>query len=218
MTGSVVDPERALAIVHAPAGCRPALTALFALDERLAGIVAATTEPTIGLIRLAWWRESLERLDRETPPAEPLLQALAALLPLGLTGAGLSEIEDGWAALLDGDMDDEALARHARQRGGCLFTLAARILGDGTIPVAAAGQGWALADLGHRHSAPDVQARARSAAAAILDALPIETWPKALRPLGMLAVLARKDAVPGPRRQGSPKRLLRMLAMRLTGR
>ena len=87
----LADPERALAIAYAPAEHRPALTALFALDERLAGIVAATTEPTIGLIRLAWWRESLEKLDREPPPAEPLLQALASLLPLGLTGVALKD-------------------------------------------------------------------------------------------------------------------------------
>jgi phytoene synthase len=214
----IADPERALAIAYAPAACRPALTSLFALDERLAGIVAATTEPTIGLIRLAWWRESLERLDREAPPAEPLLQTLATLLPLGITGAALSEIEDGWAALLDGDLDDEALMRHARQRGGSLFALAATLLGDPTTPVATAGEGWALADLGHRHSRPDVRSRARAKASEILAVMPA-IWPKALRPLGMLAVLARADAeLGGARRQGAPGRLLRMLALRLTGR
>jgi len=137
---------------------------------------------------------------------------------MGLTGVALSEIEDGWAALLETDLDDSALARHA-QRGSNLFALAARILGDPATPVAAAGEGWALADLGHRHSAPDVQKRARQKARGILAVAPIAIWPKRLRPLGMLAVLARKDAAHNDgRRQGAPGRLLRMLALRLTGR
>jgi len=211
------DPERALAVAYAPATVRPALTCLFALDERLAGIVAATTEPTIGLIRLAWWREALERLDREDPPAEPLLQALAELRPLGVSGQALSEIEDGWAALLEGDADDAAMARHATARGATLFVLAGRLLQADPDPrLAAAGQGWALADLGHRHSSADVRERARTKARATF---PRTGWPKALRPLGMLATLARADAgVSGTRRQGAPGRLLRMLALRLTGR
>jgi len=210
-----------LAVAHAPAALRPALTTLFALDERLAGIVAATTEPTIGLIRLAWWREALERLDREEAPAEPLLQALASLLPIGVSGRELSEIEDGWAALLEGEADDAAMDRHAQARGATLFRLAGRLLGsvESDARLVDAGAGWALADLGHRHSDPDVRGRARAKALIALGSLPRAIWPRQIRPLGMLATLARADAsTAGARHQGAPGRLLRMLALRFTGR
>jgi len=98
---TIADPERALTLTYAAADRRAALTALWHLDERLAGVVRNTKEDRLGAIRLAWWREALARLDEAPAPAEPLLQELAAtLLPLGLRGAELGTIADGWAALL----------------------------------------------------------------------------------------------------------------------
>jgi phytoene synthase len=59
--------------------------------------VAGTTEPMIGEIRLAWWREACEGLDAGRVPAQPLLQLAAdALLPAGIAGAELAAIEDRW--------------------------------------------------------------------------------------------------------------------------
>ena len=216
----VVDPERALAVSYAPVRFRAALTALFALDERLGGIVATTSEPMIGLMRLAWWREALERLDQAPAPAEPLLGELQRhVLLRGVTGAALSEIEGGWAALLEDEPASEAVERHGRERGGELFTLAATILGTTDPRLADAGAGWALADLGHRHSSAEMRALARTRATALLDDLFGRRWPGPARPLAMLAVLARRDARADlERRQGSPARLARMLALRLTGR
>jgi hypothetical protein len=43
-------------------------------------------------------------------------------------------------------------------------------------------------------------------------------WARIARPLAALFVLARRDAAATLRVQGSPARLLRMLALRLTGR
>lgn len=220
MTAQVTDPERALAVAYAPAKARPALAALFALDERMGGIVATTTEPMIGLMRLAWWREALEKLDRDPAPAEPLLREIAdQILPHGVLGATLGAIEDGWAALLDGDPPARAAARHGCERGRWLFDAAAAILGAHDDRVRAAGEGWALADLAHRHSDRELRVVARERAAATLDALPRRRWPRAVRPLGMLATLARADvAADGPRAQGSPRRLARMLALYVSGR
>ena len=216
---ALADPERALAVAYAPATLRPALTALFTLDERFGAIVASTSEPMIGLMRLAWWREALERLDAGPVPAEPLLRALADhALPRGAAGAMLAAIEDGWAALLDGEPDEDAIARHGRERGAKLFEAAARLLGAMDDRVAAAGEGWALADLAHRHSSPAVRQAARAQAAIALARTGGRPWPRPLRPLAMLAVLARADAATERRAQGSPRRLARMLAMRLSGR
>lgn len=198
---------------------RGGLSALFAFDERLGGIVSSTSEPMIGLMRLAWWREALEKLDRDPAPAEPLLGLIADnALPRGITGASLAAIEDGWAALLDGEPDAEAIARHGRERGANLFRAAAALLGADDARLATAGEVWALADLGYRHSNPQARdsalARARSLAAAMSSG----PWAPAARPLAALFVLARRDALAQRRAQGAPGRLLRMLALRVTGR
>jgi len=215
----LADPERALAVAYAPRDARPALTALFAVDERFGQVVSSTSEPMIGLMRLTWWREALERLDRAPAPAEPLLSALAEhVLPRGVTGAQLAAIEDGWAALIDGETDDAAIARHGRERGGNLFAAAATLLGTEKGRLAAAGEIWALADLSLRHSQPGVRESARAQALSRARTVPIGRWPAAARGLAALYALARRDAESGRRVQGSPKRLLRMLALRLFGR
>ena len=43
-----------LAMTYAPATKRPALEALFALDDTLAGILRTTREPLVGQMRLTW--------------------------------------------------------------------------------------------------------------------------------------------------------------------
>jgi len=215
----LADPERALAVAYAPANKRPGLSAIFALDERFGGIVSSTSEPMIGLMRLAWWREALEKLDREPAPAEPLLGLIAGeVLPHDITGAALAGIEDGWAALIDGEPDADAIARHGRARGGNLFSAAARLLGasDARLPVA--GEVWALTDLGFRHSNAQIRAAALARARQLADALPPGRWARPARPLAALFVLARKDARAKRRTQARPDRLLRMLALRLMGR
>ena len=215
----LADPERALAVAYAPADKRAALAAIFALDERFGGIVSSTSETMIGLMRLAWWREALEKLDRDPAPAEPLLGLLAAtLLPRGVTGAALAAIEDGWTALLDGEPDPDAIARHGRERGGNLFAAAATLLGatDSRLPIA--GEVWALTDLGFRHSNAQVRETALARAKQLAESLPKSRWLGPARPLAALFVLARKDAQTGRRTQARPDRLLRMLALRLTGR
>jgi phytoene synthase len=205
------NPETSLAIAYAPARVRPALETLFALDDRLARIVAAAREPALGELRLVWWRDALAGLDVREPPAEPLLrQVTADILPLGIAGADLGMIADGWADTLDREaMDDAVISRHAAARGGTLFAVAARLLGEGAPDVVrAAGETWAIADVALRTGI-----RVARAAGAR------ERWPAHLRPLGMLAALARRDlARLAPERRGSPARVARMVAHRLTGR
>ena len=64
------DYERFLAIQLASAAKRPALYALTALNTELARIAETVSEPLLGHIRLAWWREALEEL---LGPSEPRL-------------------------------------------------------------------------------------------------------------------------------------------------
>jgi len=214
---SGLDPDRNLALSYVPAARRAALASLWSLDAALGAVLAGGREPMISRIKLAWWREALERLDRERAPAEPVLQALAGhVLPAGLTGAGLAPMTEGWDALLSPEpLTEEELSLYARARGGHLFRHSARLLGGEAA--AGTGEKWALADLA-RHSGNDADAEAAIAAARALP--PAPRWPAKLRPLGMLAALAERDLEPGRVRweaQGSPGRMLRMLRLRLTG-
>src|SRR5689334_12012305 len=124
-----LDPERRLALAYVPAAVRPALEALWRLDAAFAVILVTGTQPLISQMRLAWWREALQRLDSVPPPAEPLLQALAAHVLPTVSGAELAELEEGWLILLaDGPLGTEELADYAARRGGLLFRYSARLL------------------------------------------------------------------------------------------
>lgn len=213
-----LDPDRTLALAYVPAAKRPALEALWRLDVALGSVLATGTEPMLTRIRLAWWREALERLDRDPPPAEPLLEALAAhVLPAGVTGAELAEMEDGWDAIVSpGALTREDVDRYAEARGARLFRLSARLLGDNVFPVDHAGVCWALADLA-RHSADGGERQAVIAVAR--ERRDDRRWPPSLRPLGMLAALASGDVnKPVFGTPGSPYRMIRMLFHRMSGR
>ena len=208
--------ERALAIGYAPEPARAGIAALFALDDTLGNIVRSTREPIVGQMRLTWWREALTRLDSAPPPAEPVLQTLATAVVPGVSGAALAEMIDGWEALLEPELDDAAIGLFAEKRGGGLFDVMARACGAVEPRIAPAGQGWALADLAQRISDPTLADAIRQQALARLDAALVGAWPRRLRALGALALLARADL------QGtaaaSPKRIGRILIHRLTGR
>jgi phytoene synthase len=126
-------------------------------------------------------------------------------------------METGWAVLLGEDaLSPEELQTYASERGGALFRLTARLLGvEAAEEQVRAGECWALADLARHSGEPD----AGAALAAAREVVQQERWPSALRPLGMLAVLAGRDVQTGaPELQGSPARMLRMLKHRITGR
>ncbi|HZG47452.1 MAG TPA: squalene/phytoene synthase family protein [Allosphingosinicella sp.] len=213
------NPEVAFALGSAPEAARPGLHALWAVDEALGKVLATGREPMVSRIRLAWWREALERLDREPPLKEPVLQGVAAyLLPAGMAGAELAAMEDGWLAVLgDEPIEQEALDLYAARRGGLLFTFGARLLGGSPDRINEAGEAWALVDLA-RHSTETHDINA-ALSASRQRRLP-SRWPRPLRPLGMLAVLADRDrrrATGQLEPPGTPPRIARMLRHRLTG-
>src|SRR5215469_14970852 len=73
------DPERWLSSRFiADATLRADVVAVYALDAELAGVARRITQPMLGEIRLAWWREALEELAAGGPArAHPALLALA---------------------------------------------------------------------------------------------------------------------------------------------
>jgi phytoene synthase len=213
-----LDPDRNLALAYVPAKRRAAVGALWRLDWALGAALAGGREPIIARIKLAWWREALERLDSGPAPAEPALRDSAEHLLPALGGAELALMEDGWAALASAErLSDEDLDLYAARRGGLLFRYSARLLGAEDEEVEPAGEAWALVDLARHCSTRE---DSDVAVAAARGRRGPGRWPVSLRPLGMLAVLAARDADPArppwePR--GAPARMWRMLRHRITG-
>ena len=203
--------DRDLVRLHWPVDLRPSFDALFSVDDALAEVVTSTTQPALGAIRLAWWREALQRLDQDPPPPEPRLQAAAAeLLPRGITGATLAELEDGWASLLDEEPDIERVG----QRGATLFALGAKLLGGDDKQL----------DPADRLYAQEQVARLRLMAMPYptddLNQLAGHRFARRLRPLTALARLAARDVRKSPlvEPQATPGRAAALLSHRWVGR
>jgi len=196
--------DRDLVRLYWPVELRPAFDALFAIDDVMAEVVASSTQPALGAIRLAWWREALERLDANSPPPEPRLQAVAReLLPRGVSRTSLAGIQEGWSALLDEVPDPEIVAG----RGTGLFAAGACLLRATAPRLLEAGSLFAFADAKRRG----------------LGTFAYSEWPmlfaRPLRPLTGLAALAardlrREDVEP----EATPGRALVLLRHRFTGR
>jgi phytoene synthase len=221
---SVLDPDRLLALAYVGRPRRSVLNALWTLDAALGAAVAGASESMLAAIKLSWWHERLDELESKGAPAEPVLQAVAReVIPAGVAGRALAELTEGWRALLvEGRLQPGDMDHYAALRGGALFRLSASLLEHaGESMVEAAGEAWALADLARRTSQSGEAETALSAAQRRFDDAFARKWPAPLRPLGMIAALARRDVGRGAgriERQGSPGRMLAMIAHRLTGR
>jgi len=192
-----------------PVELRPAFDALFAIDDVMAEVVASSTQPALGAIRLAWWREALERLDHHPPPPEPRLHAVVAeLLARGVTGKALAGLEDGYATLLDEHPDSDRLGAG----GAALFAIGATLLGAADARLAEAGRLHAFASAARRGLAAipdDVRP----------DGLAGHRFQRALRPLTGLARLAVRDIRRAPtlEPEATPARAAALLSHRLFG-
>ena len=175
-----------------PARIRPAFKALWNLDLALADVVATSSDPALGAIRLAWWRERLEELDEGGAlPAEPRLREVAEeLLARGVTGAELSRLEDCWLPLLDPFPWGVRQAEALKQRGRTLFGMGAMLLGGDAREAETAGALWSLLD-GAEHCS-DLESRKFLFAEARRIAIPAKS-PRKLRALTVLAALAAYD-------------------------
>ena len=202
-------PDRALILHHFPRAVRPAIAALWAVDEAMAAVVAEATQPALGAIKLAWWAEALARLDSAPPPPEPRLQSVVAeLIPLGISGAEIAGIERGWRGLLDETPDPDEVAF----RGQVLFSLSARLLDANDAndaKLVEAGRLFALGDSMRRGFPEFSDARDRTAAS-----LKSSRFGRGVRPVTLAARLAARD--PGEA-EATPGRAFALITHRLTG-
>jgi phytoene synthase len=176
-------------------------------------VVATSSDPRLGAIRLAWWRERLDELDNGSPPSEPRLQAFAReLIVRGIAGHELSYLEDAWLPLLEPFPWDEAQGEGVKLRGRLLFGIGARLLGGEPAQAEAAGELWSLEDAANHCSDGASRTYLLREAAEALSRLPPRS-PSALRPLTILTALAAHSIKPARFGRGGAA-----LKHRLTGR
>jgi 15-cis-phytoene synthase len=203
-------PQR-LALAYAPAAARPATLALLALDARLGAVLRRGGEPVLAQIRFAWWRD---RLAAE-PESWPAGDAVLGLLRDWRRPAALGPLVDGWEGLLGESLDAAAIGAFAEGRGEAFAELA-REFGSEPAPAADCGRLWALGDLAANMSGADERAAAVAAAALLPRCPPL---PRALRPLAVLAGLARRSLARGggPLLEG-PRALALAVRLGIAGR
>ncbi len=204
-----------------PTRNRAALAALFAIDAAMSDVVRASSEPMIGQIRLAWWRERLEELELGAVPPEPRLHAIATdLVPRGISGRDVAAFEGGWLKLFTPFPWDVSVVEAIWFRGRLLFGLAAKLLSRTDDRIEAAGGLWAVVDAA-RHCSDAVSRKALIGEVHTLArGLGGVKFDAALRPLSMLAALAIRDLARGEpfEAEGSPGRIAEMLRHRVLGK
>jgi len=213
-----LDRPRQVALQAAPAEVRRALHALWDIDLAFADVVSTTLTVQLGAIRLAWWRERLEELDKGTePPPERRLQAVAVdLIPEGVSGTELAQLEYCWLALLNPFPWDDLVADAIALRGAILFGIGARLLGRAGAEGEPFGVVWSLADVARHCSDTPSRAFLIERAKSAIAKLPQRRIPIELQPLTMIVARRAYDLLHGDR--GGWHRLLTWLRYSISGR
>lgn len=149
------DRDRFQTALFAPAARREALFALYAFNWEIARVRERVSEPTLGRIRLEWWRESIDAAYTKGPVRRhevvaPLTQAIRALaLTRGHFIRLIDAREDDFGEEAPADL--AALEAYAEASSAPLVALALEALGVRDAVAGAAGRhvgiAYALAGL-----------------------------------------------------------------------
>lgn len=227
-----VDEDRWLASRFAPREAREALVALYAFNYEVARTAEVVSEPGLGDIRLAWWRELIEELEQgHAPRAHPAAEALVGPIRSGaLDGGALRALIEARRGDLDGaaPASAEALEFYVDATAGAVMTLALRACAAEAPAgcVRDAGRAWGFAGLARRAAAgasvqvggADLEGLARASLARLREAgrCPAAAFPA----LGYVCLVGPYlDAVCRSRAApGLFSRQLRLVAAAATGR
>jgi phytoene synthase len=126
------DPDRYLATLFAPEDRREALFALYAFDHEIAKVRRVVREPMAGLIRLQWWRDALDGIERGAVLAHPVVRGLDHALARrgldrGFLEAAIRAREQELEERPPGDMD--AFEAHVSATNGGMVRAAVTLLG-----------------------------------------------------------------------------------------
>lgn len=185
-----------LALSHAGEKLRSPLQSALLFDRRISRIVLTASEPALGQLKLAWWREELAKAHSEPNRSlpDPLLAALSETWRAGVQPLHL--LIDGWESQLPGEEEDasEGLAT-AR---AAVFSHLAKQCGYEQASFAAARHGrvWAFAELAQLSGGSVGQALERG----LEEARGLSPLPRELRSLAVIGGLSRRSL----RRGGKP--------------
>ena len=182
-----------LALAYAPASKRPCQLALLALDARLAELARGASEPVLAQLRLAWWRDLLDKPAEEWPQGDPVVTGLQRCA----VASGFVCLVDGWEALATAEnLDERTVDAFSEGRAKAWASLAAS---GGELATRAhrAGRVWALGDLAGHVTRAEERATVITLAE---NASRRVALPKAYRALSVLAGLGVRSLSKG----GSP--------------
>ncbi len=187
--------DQALSLAYAQANLHGSIRAAYILDDHFGSIVAASKEPLLTRIKLAWWKE--QGLEQPVPGT----RAGDATLLLRKCLVEMVTLIEAWDLALDD-------ANAAQARGAALFSLVAATANCALTPAALeAAKGWGIADQAmQRHCS-----RSLAQAALHFTGVGLKDLRGPLKPLGVLAALAERDCERGLDRvyaPGSPRRML----------
>lgn len=139
-------PPTRLALAYAPKHLKNAWELLLRFDIRMKNIVGATTEPLIGQMKLAWWRDAIAADPSARPKGEPLLSSMSQLGNPALDRAAAALV-DAWETLIVSDCwTMPIIDRFAQDRGSIVFGFFGQLACPPAFPDSLAQQ-WAAADL-----------------------------------------------------------------------
>ncbi|MEQ5786617.1 hypothetical protein J3454_01780 [Erythrobacter sp. NFXS35] len=159
------------------------------LDRRLARIVSRTTEPMLGQMRLAWWRDVLKQPLEQRPLGDAVLDGIGTLW----SGheESLIAMVDGWEILIgEEQLGPDDVTAFADGRAAPFVSFAGDPGGAVRQRVAQAARCWALVDVAAGVSNLAERALFLDAAKACSTAR--GRLPGDLRGLAVLEALARR--------------------------
>lgn len=185
----ILPPEAGLALAWSPPKLRAPLSIALQLDRRLARIVARTSEPLLGQMRLAWWRDALSTNPQDRPRGDAVLDALGD--HWAGREAALIAMVDGWEVLVTAQqLDNRAAQAFAAGRGAFFGALGADGAPAQPERIAGAAARWALADAAAGVSGPADRAVLVAAGLAQSGTGSAGRLPRAWRGLAVLDALA----------------------------
>ena len=163
--------------------------AAFALDGRVGRMVLGASEPMLGQMRLAWWRDQLGKPVHDRPRGDHLLDLIGK--NWNRNEAALVDLIDGWEALLSPrPLAETAILEFVAGRVSLSLGLAS-LVGTMECDVRRAGTLWALADLAiNALDEAELSRAVKLGAAEGANGLRLS---RDMRPLAVIAGLARRS-------------------------